>query len=84
MLITGVGLVGAGLGVLAMVAWGWIHRDYQAAASLLPPALGTMLLTLGVQNALGGFLLAIIGGHEARFFHGLGEGAAAEGSGSAR
>ena len=84
MLITGVGLVGAGLGVLAMVAWGWVHRDYQAAASLLPPALGTMLLTLGVQNALGGFLLAIIGGHEARFFDGLAESARAEGGGSAR
>ncbi len=68
MLITGVALFGAGLGVLVMVAYGWVQRDYQPAVSLLPPALGTLLLTLGVQNALGGFLLAIIGGHEARFF----------------
>lgn len=74
MLITGVALFGAGLGVLAAVAWGWVQRDFQAAHSLLPAAMGTMFLTLGVQNALGGFLLAIIGGHEARFFAGLAEG----------
>ncbi|MBS0254998.1 MAG: glycosyltransferase family 2 protein [Proteobacteria bacterium] len=71
MLITGVALAGAGVGILAMVAIGWVRRDFQGAASLLPPAMGTMLLTLGVQNALGGFLLSIIGGHEARFFEGL-------------
>lgn len=71
MLVTGVALAGAGVGILAMVAIGWVRRDFQGAASLLPPAMGTMLLTLGVQNALGGFLLSIIGGHEARFFEGL-------------
>jgi hypothetical protein len=35
---------------------------------LLPAAVGTLAITLGMQNALGGFLMAIIGGHEARFF----------------
>jgi hypothetical protein len=28
---------------------------------------GTLLVTLGAQNLLGGFLLAIVGGNQARF-----------------
>ena len=35
--------------------------------SVLPAVLGTLLITLGAQNALGGFLLAIVSGNEARF-----------------
>jgi hypothetical protein len=35
--------------------------------SVLPVVIGTVLMTLGAQTVLGGFLLAIVGGNEARF-----------------
>ncbi|MBW8784731.1 MAG: glycosyltransferase family 2 protein [Novosphingobium sp.] len=68
MLVTGLALLATGAAILACVAYGWVHRDFRAASSLLPPALGTLAITLGMQNMFGGFLMAIIGGHEARFF----------------
>jgi hypothetical protein len=34
---------------------------------VLPAVIGTLLMTLGAQTILGGFLLAIQAGHEARF-----------------
>lgn len=71
MLLVGLGLMGLGALVLALVAYGWVAREYQAASSLWPAALGVMLVQLGLQNALGGFLMAIMSGHEARFFNGL-------------
>ena len=68
MLIAGLALLALGAGILVAVAYGWANRHFQPAPSLLPPAIGTLAITLGMQNALGGFLMAIIGGHEARFF----------------
>lgn len=67
MLMTGAGLVAGGLAILAAVVWQWGTRDFAATYSVLPAVLGTLCVTLGFQNALGGFLLAIIGGNEARF-----------------
>ena len=67
MLLSGLASAMTGLGVLALVYAKWVGRDYQATSDILLPVLGTLGLTLGFQNALGGFLLAIIGGHEARF-----------------
>ncbi|HZU64471.1 MAG TPA: glycosyltransferase family 2 protein, partial [Novosphingobium sp.] len=71
MLVSGLGLMGLGIAVLAAVAYGWVARDFQKADSLWPAAVGCLAVQLGLQNALGGFLMAIIGGHEARFFAGL-------------
>ncbi len=68
MLISGAGLLALGGAILGLVALGWVHRHFQQTASLLPPALGTLALQLGMQNAFGGFLMAIIAGNEARFF----------------
>ncbi|HXU99546.1 MAG TPA: glycosyltransferase family 2 protein [Caulobacteraceae bacterium] len=67
MIITGVALVAAGLGVLA-----WLLAAHAAGSpafgdSVLPVVIGALLMSLGAQNILGGFLLAIIGGNEARF-----------------
>ena len=73
MLLSGVVLGLMGVVVLVLVAYGWSMRHFQAATSLLPAALGTLLLQLGMQNATGGFLMAIISGHEARFFDRLDE-----------
>jgi glycosyltransferase involved in cell wall biosynthesis len=67
MLLTGFGAIIAGLCILGGVIWFWGARDFAATYSVLPAVLGTLCLTLGCQNALGGFLLAIIAGNEARF-----------------
>jgi glycosyltransferase involved in cell wall biosynthesis len=68
MLIGGVAAIVAGLGILGTVLWQWTERDFGAVYSVLPAVVGTLFLTLGFQNMLGGFLLAIVGGNEARFF----------------
>jgi hypothetical protein len=67
MLISGLALVAAGIATLTMVALSWSARDFSATYSVLPAAAGTLLATLGIQNIFGGFLLAIVGGNEARF-----------------
>ncbi len=68
MLLTGLGLVVIGLIILIAVAVGWVQRNFQMTNSVLPPALGALAITLGLQTALGGFALAIVGGNEAHFF----------------
>jgi hypothetical protein len=68
MLVSGIALLAAGTTILGLVAYGWVNRHYQPAPSIFPPAVGTLCIALGLQNALGGFLLAIVGGHEAQFF----------------
>ena len=67
MLVSGVALFLTGLVALGVVAWSWSARDFSATYSILPAVLATLLVTLGVQNVFGGFLLAIIGGNEADF-----------------
>jgi glycosyltransferase involved in cell wall biosynthesis len=66
-LLGGLGCLLAGGLVLALVYVQWVERDYGMAGSIFPPVLGTLLVTVGLQTILGGFLHAIIGGHEARF-----------------
>lgn len=67
MLLAGVACFATGLAVLVAVAAYWSSRDFQPIGSVLPAVLGTSLVVIGAQNALGGFLLAILGGHEAEF-----------------
>lgn len=66
-LMAGLAALLAGGGVLALVYVQWVGRNYAMADSILLPATGVLLVTLGVQTMLGGFLLAIMGGHESRF-----------------
>ena len=68
MLVSGLAALVVGGLVLVAVAFGWASRHYQPAPSILPPALGVLAIQLGMQNVLGGFLMAIIAGHEAQFF----------------
>lgn len=70
MLISGLGFLLLGGGLLVVVYLHWVSNDYQMIPNILMPALGTLCLSLGMQNMLGGFLLAIIGGHKASFFDG--------------
>ena len=65
MLVSGVALIGCGIALLSAVAVAWQSRDFAAARSVVAPVFGTLLVTLGVQNFFGGFLLSIVGGNEA-------------------
>jgi hypothetical protein len=67
MIVGGVVLAGLGVAELAMVVAAWSARDFSRAASILPAILGTLLVSLGAQTVLGGFLMAILEGAEAGF-----------------
>lgn len=66
--VSGLLLFAAGFIVLALVARLWIQRHFGVAYSVYPAVVGTLLLSLGAQTILGGFLLAIVGGNKAEFF----------------
>lgn len=70
MLVSGFALMLAGIVTLAIVMLSWSERDFGPTYSVLPAVIGTLLVTFGIQNVFGGFLLAIVGGNEARFLHG--------------
>jgi glycosyltransferase involved in cell wall biosynthesis len=67
MLVAGAAAITTGIVLLGVVLWSWQERHFAATYSVLPAVIGTLCLTLGFQNALGGFLLAILGGNEAHF-----------------
>jgi hypothetical protein len=67
LLIAGGALTLAGLGGIITVFVLWVGRSYQAMDSVFLPIISTLALTIGMQTFFGGFLLAIIGGHQARF-----------------
>lgn len=68
MLLAGLLLLLVGASTLGKVYLDWVDRGYQGAPSVFLPVLGSLCLSLGMQNMLGGFLLSIIGGHNAAFF----------------
>jgi glycosyltransferase involved in cell wall biosynthesis len=70
MLLLGVGLALAGFGILITVVVDWSSRNFGPTYSVLPVVLATLLITLGAQTVLGGFILAIIGGNDAKFLAG--------------
>lgn len=67
MIIAGSVCFAFGLTILGGVVIAWSQRDFHPATTVLPAVSGALFLTLGAQNVLGGFLLSIIGGNEARF-----------------
>jgi len=67
MILAGVASILAGLAVLLAVVASWSARHFGPTYSVLPVVIGALLTTLGAQNVLGGFLLAIVSGNEARF-----------------
>jgi glycosyltransferase involved in cell wall biosynthesis len=67
MLTGGVIAFSVGVTVLACVLVYWSRHDFAAIANVLPAVLGTTLMVIGAQNALGGFLLAVINGNEAEY-----------------
>lgn len=67
MLASGTITVVTGLAILLGVIGYWSGHHFVAMNSVLPAVLGTTLIVIGTQNALGGFLLAIVNGNEANF-----------------
>ena len=67
MLMLGLVSIGIGLAVLVGVLIHWSAHDLEAIANVLPAVIGTCALTIGMQNVLGGFLLAIVSGNNAEF-----------------
>lgn len=67
MAVSGGASIVVGLAILIAVVAAWSARSFGPADSVLLPVLGTLFMTLGMQNILGGFILAIVGGNEARF-----------------
>ncbi len=67
MLLVGGLAFALGLAILLSVVGYWSRRNFGAIGNVLPAVAGTTLIVVGAQNALGGFLLAIVNGHEADF-----------------
>lgn len=78
MLMAGFGVAVVGFVILCAVTLAWFARDLGRTDSVLPAVIGVLLLTLGMQNVMGGFLLAIISGNEARFLAARAQAAAQE------
>ncbi len=67
MLVAGLACFAGGLGVLLVIVGYWSAQQFGQIGNVLPAVVGTSLMVIGAQNALGGFLLAILSGHEAEF-----------------
>ena len=67
MIIAGLAAITAGFTVLLGVLLSWWTHPYGRGHPVFWAVLGTLFMTLGAQNILGGFMLAIINGHEAKF-----------------
>ena len=68
MLLLGLASMLVGLVILVAVLAHWTKHDLQPIGNVLPAVLGTCALAIGMQNILGGFLLAIVSGNSAEFF----------------
>ena len=66
-LILGVGLMLASLLGLTTIGIRWTAGGFAALPSVLPLTMAAAIGAVGVQTALGGFLLSIIAGHDAAF-----------------
>jgi hypothetical protein len=65
MLISGVLLLFTGIAVLGGITLYWSTRGFITIQNVFPVVAGTCLMMIGVQNMLGGFLLAIVCGNDA-------------------
>jgi hypothetical protein len=70
-ILVGLGLMGASVASMVVVAAYWGAGSFAALPSILPVALAGVAGTIGLQTLFGGFLLAVIGGHEASFLEGI-------------
>jgi glycosyltransferase involved in cell wall biosynthesis len=73
MLVAGLGAIAAGLAILIGVVVYWSAHNLGPIANVLPAVAGTCAIAIGMQNMLGGFLLAIVSGNEAEFLKEVGD-----------
>ncbi len=66
-LIGGGAAVVASITSVALVVYWWGSHGFVALPTTLPLLIAIVLGVAGMQTALGGFLIAVIGGHEAEF-----------------
>jgi len=67
MLVAGLATIAVGFAILTAVVIYWSAHSLEPIANVLPAVAGTCAIAIGVQNVLGGFLLAIVSGNEAEF-----------------
>jgi glycosyltransferase involved in cell wall biosynthesis len=67
MLISGLGAIFASVAGLGVIAIGWGQSGFVALENPLLLILASAVGAIGVQNVLGGFMLAIIAGNESQF-----------------
>ncbi|MDI1294866.1 MAG: glycosyltransferase family 2 protein [bacterium] len=67
MLVGGAAQIVLSLAIFAATAWYWSHHGFVALPNPLPLVLAGVLGATGAQTVFGGFLLAIMVGHDARF-----------------
>jgi glycosyltransferase involved in cell wall biosynthesis len=73
MLITGFAAVAVGLSILIAVVVYWSAHSLEPIGNVFPAVAGTCAVAIGMQNVLGGFLLAIVSGNEATFLERVGQ-----------
>lgn len=73
----------AGLAILVGIAGGWASAGFGLLNRLPELTLATVLMTIGVQHAFGGFLLSIIAGNQSEFLPRAGSGRIWAGQGKA-
>jgi hypothetical protein len=67
MLIAGLGAIATGSAILIAIIAYWSAHSLAPIANVLPAVVGTCAISIGIQNVLGGFLLAIVSGNDAEF-----------------
>jgi len=73
MLIAGFAAAAVGLSILVGVLAYWSAHSLEPIANVFPAVAGTCAVAIGMQNVLGGFLLAIVSGNEATFLQQVGQ-----------
>ncbi|MEV5033410.1 glycosyltransferase family 2 protein [Sphingobium sp. LMC3-1-1.1] len=71
-LVSGLGLIGIGIIGLAAIGWRWSESGFVALPSVLPLVVAGDCAAIGLQTALGGFMLAIITDHDTHFGRAMG------------
>jgi hypothetical protein len=67
MLVVGLGLAAASVVMLGAIGWHWRADDFAAPTSVLPLVIAAITGAVGLQTMLGGFVIAIVGGHATDF-----------------
>lgn len=66
-LLVGSVLMMASLLAFGYTGWWWVASGFDAPPSVLPVTVAAAVATLGLQTIFGGFLMAIMSGHDSRF-----------------